>query len=50
MHKYGIAFVKQNALIGEYFSREDVEKLEEEASVWDKKEMGDHMEVWWIKM
>ncbi len=42
--------MKQNALIGEYFSREDVEKLEEEASVWDKKEMGDHMEVWWIKM
>ena len=48
-YENGIPFLEQDKLMGEYFGRADIEKLEEEASVWNEKEMGDHMEVWWTK-
>lgn len=47
LYQHGIPFFEQNKLIGQYFQSKDFEKMEKEAAVWNEKEYGDHMEVYW---
>lgn len=49
LYQQGISFHKQAGFIGQYFSQQDLEKLEEESRAWNQKEFGDHMEVLWMK-
>ena len=48
-YQHGISFFKQKEWIAQYFSKKDFEKLDKEAVVWNEKEYGDHMEVYWQK-
>lgn len=48
-YQHGISFFEQKERIGQYFSKKDLEKFEKEAMIWNEKEYGDHMEVYWQK-
>lgn len=48
-YQHGIPFFEQNQLVSQYFSEKDIERLKNEAVIWNKKEYGDHMDVYWQK-
>lgn len=46
-YQHGIFFYQQEELMVQYFSKKEVENLKKEAAIWNEKEYGDHMEVYW---
>jgi len=48
-YQHGVPFFEQKKLLGVYFSKEDFERLKREAGIFNEREYGDHMEVYWKK-
>ncbi len=48
-YQHGVPFFQQDKLIGRYFTSAEREKLKKESVIWNEKEYGDHMEVYWQK-
>ena len=48
-YENGISYYEQDEILGQYFGTEDLEKLQEEAMTWNRKEFGDHVRITWKK-
>lgn len=48
-YQHGVPFFEQEKLLPQYFSMADFEEYRKEAACANKKECGDHMEVYWQK-
>lgn len=49
LYQHGIPFWEQKKMIGQYLESTERERLKKEAVIWNEKEYGDHMEVYWHK-
>lgn len=48
-YQQGITFEERDFYLRQYFSKKDLERLEQEAKEADRRQYGDHMEVRWRK-
>ncbi len=48
-YQHGVSFFEQEKLVSQYFREKEYKRLEKEANIWNEKEYGDHMEVYWQK-